>query len=286
VEPEKTKRRLLPGLIAVVVGSLLVACSPGSAPTSRTADVPLPAGKQSTLPVDAMGFTAMSIDAKGVLYLGGGLGISTLAPGATQPTPLKLGGHPAVSTLAAAPDGTLYFVTLDGVVETVAPGAVTPEPLPFDKLQRYGQIAVARDGAVYLGDDQRDKLLKLSPGAVAPTDLSVAGVDGPGHMVVDADDNLFVSMRGKVVKIAKDATDAETVAGATEHAGGLAVDAAGNLYATDVKAGTVARLPAAGGDWTPLPFSGLQNPTDISVDDDGNVYVLNQGRQVIRLAAK
>jgi DNA-binding beta-propeller fold protein YncE len=68
--------------------------------------------------------------------------------------------------------------------------------------------------------------------------------------------------------------------------GGLAVDAAGNLYATDVNANTVSRMPAGGGDWVQLPFSGLQSPTHIAVDGDGNVYVVHEGRQLVRLDAK
>jgi len=128
--------------------------------------------------------------------------------------------------------------------------------------------------------------LKLAPGANAPTELPVEGVNGPGHMAIDADDNLFVSMMGKIVKITKDATTAEPVVGVPDHVGGLAVDAAGNLYATDAKANTVSRMPAEGGDWAQLPFSGLQSPTHITVDRKGDVYVINQGDQVVRLAAK
>ncbi|WP_156658065.1 hypothetical protein [Mycobacterium kyorinense] len=298
METEKAKLRpwwwrrqaalgFLPSVAAIVVASLLVACSPGSAPTSRTADVPLQTGKQTTLPFDATGFTVMGVDAKNVLYLGGAPGISTLAPGASHPSPLKLNGYPTVLTLAVAPDGALYFVTFEGVVETITPGSTTPKPLPFDKLQQFSDIAVAQDGTVYLGDVQHKKLLKLAPGATAPTELPVAGVNGPGHMVIDADDNLFVSMMGKIVKIAKNATTAEPVVGVPDHVSGLAVDAAGNLYATDAQTNTVSRMFAGGGDWAQLPFSGLLSPTDITVDGDGNVYVINHhGNQVVRLAAK
>jgi streptogramin lyase len=278
--------KFLLGVFVITVGSGLVACSPDPGPTSVTADVPLQTGKQTTLLADAMGFSAITVDAKNVLYLGGARGIATLAPGSDEPAPMKLNGYPTVATLAAAPDGKLYFVALEGVVETIAPGSTTPEPLPFGKLQQFSQIAVAHDGTVYLGDDQHDKLLKLAPGASVPAELPVSDVDGPGHMVIDADDNLFVSMNGNIVKVAKNATTAESVVGATDHAGGLAVDAAGNLYATDVKANTVSRMPAGGGDWGQLPFDGLQSPTGITVDGDGNVYVINQGRQVVRLAAK
>ncbi|MGV0743073.1 hypothetical protein [Mycolicibacterium sp. XJ870] len=249
-------------------------------------DVPLQTGKQTTLPFNTLGFREMGADANNVLYLGGGSGIATLAAGAAQPTPLKLSGYRTVATLAVAPDGTVYFVTLDGVVESLAPGSATPKPLPFGKLQKFSDIAVAQDGTVYLGDNQHNKLLKLAPGATEPTELTVNDVDGVGHMVTDAAGNLFVSRRGKTVKIAKGATAAEPVVGVTDDVGGLAVDAAGNLYATDVKANTVSRMPAGGGDWTQLPFSGLQSPTDITVDADGNVYVMSQLNRIVRLDAK
>ena len=287
-QPRRRSQALkcLLGVSAIIVGSVLVACSPGSTPTAQTADVPLQTGKQTTLPLDAMGITAIGVDAKNILYMGGASGISTLAPGAIQPTPLKLTGYPTMSTMAAAADGTLYFVTLDGVVETITPGSTTPKPLPFNKLQQFSDIAVARDGSVYLGDNQHNKLLKLTSGASVPTELPVSGVNGAGHMVIDADNNLFVSMMGKIVKIAKDATTVEPVVGAAEHVGGLAVDGAGNLYATDVKANTVSRMAAGGGEWTRLRFTGLQRPTDITVDRDGNIYVINQGHQIVRLAAK
>lgn len=105
--------------VATAVGSGLVACSPGSAPTSLTADVPLQAGRQTEL-VDEMGATTVAVDAKNILYLGSAFGILTLTPGADEPTPLEHGGFPA-SAMAAAPDGTLYFVTVDNVVEKLPP---------------------------------------------------------------------------------------------------------------------------------------------------------------------
>lgn len=281
------------GMVAAVVCSVLVACSPGSAPTALIKDVPLQSGEQTTLPFSGFDYREMGVDAKNVVYLGGIGGFATLIPGAAQPTPMKPSGNPPVSTFGVAPDGRLSFATLDGVVETIAPGSTTSEPLPFDKLTKHGQMAVGRDGSVYLADNQRDKLLKLTPGASAPTELPVEITNGLGHLVIDADDNVYAAMDEKIVKFAKDAKKAERVAGAPDKVGGLAVDAAGNLYATDRKAATVSRMPAGGGDWVELPFNGLQSPSAITVDGDGNVYVMNTNLRetatrdtLVRLAAK
>ncbi|WP_131805718.1 hypothetical protein [Mycolicibacterium celeriflavum] len=275
--------RFLLGIAAIVV--MAAACT-NSALTSRPPDTPLQTGTQSTFPLVTMGITSLSVDGKNVLYLGGATGISTLAPGAVRPTPLKLSGYPTASTSAVAPDGTLYFVTLDGLVEIVSPGSTEPKRLPFPKLQNYSDIAVATDGTIYLGDNKQNKLLKFVPGADSPTELPVAGINGAGHVAIDAEDNLFVFTMGELVKIAKNAKTAEPVDGAPDHVGGLAVDNAGNLYATNVKANTVSRMPAGGGEWATLPFTGLQSPTHITVDNDGNVYVVNQGRKLVRLAAE
>lgn len=268
---------------ALVMIGVVAGCSTASTPT---VEVSVQTGKQTLVTRDVVGVTALAADAKDVVYLGGSSGISTLGPGDERPTPLRLEGHPTVLTMAVTPEAALYYVTQGGVAETVAAGGVSPQRLPFGELTQFSQIAVGHDGSVYLGDDRRNVLLKLESGAAAPTELDVTGVDQPGHMVIDGNGNLYASMDGKVVKIAKGGSAAEPLDGATEHAGGLAVDVAGNLYATDVQANTVARMPAGGGDWVQLPFNGLQGPTGITVDGAGNVYVLDRLRsQLIKLAA-
>lgn len=285
----KRRRRTLISLVttaSVVVAS--AACSSESSPTNLAADVPLQSGQQSVL-FDAIGASNLAVDADNVLYMGGGVGILTYTPGQNKPKPMPHTDF-GVSTFAVAPDGALYFVTLNHTVETLKAGATTPELLPFGTLRGWSDIVVARDRTVYLGDNERDKLLKLAPGAQSPTEVPVSGVAELGHMVIDADDNLYASSEGRIVKIAKGATTAEPVDGGPTPAGGLAVDAGGNLYATDVKAGTVSRMPRGGGDWVQLPFSDIQSPTSIAVDGDGTVYVVaavkHEGLKVISLTAE
>lgn len=246
---EKTQLRPRKGFVvavaATVVVSVLAACSPGSAPTALSKDVPLQSGEQTTFPFRGFDYREMGVDAKNILYLGGTGGFATLPSGADQPAPMRTSGNPVVSTFGVAPDGRLSFVALGGVVETIAPGSSsTPEPLPFDKLTKFGQMAVGTDGSVYITDNQRNKLLKLAPGAAAPVELPVEIGNGLGHLVIDADDNLYSARDGNILKIAKGADEAVPIADAPDNVGGLAVDAAGNLYATDRMAGTVSRMPA------------------------------------------
>jgi hypothetical protein len=273
-------------MAAIVVANAVAACSSNPAPSALADDVPLQSGQQTTL-FDAMGYSGMAVDGANVLYLGGSFGVATVRPGADTPTPLE--GGPPVMTFAVAPDGTLSFVSLDHVVETVRPPATRPEALPFGNLKYWSQIAVGTDGAVYLADNENDRLLTLEPGAAEPTALPVEGLEDIGHMVIDADDNLYAYMNKTLVKIAKGATSVEPIDDAPENIGGLAVDAAGNLYASDNRAGTVSRRPAGGGDWARLPLRDIQNTTDIAVDRDGNLYVIAtkkwEGFQVVKLAA-
>jgi streptogramin lyase len=274
-------------MAAIVVANAVVACSSKPASSALAEDVPLQSGQQTTL-FDAMGYSGMAVDGGNVLYLGGSFGIATVGRGADTPTPLK--GGPPVMTFAVAPDGALSFVSLDHVVETLKPPATRSEALPFGKVKYWSQIAVGTDGAVYLADNEKNRLLTLEPGAAEPTALPVEGLEDIGHMVIDADDNLYAYMNKRIVKIAKGATSVEPVDGAPDNVGGLAVDAAGNLYASNNEAGTVSRRPASGGDWVQLPLREIQNTTDIAVDRDGNVYVMAtekwKGFQVVKLAAE
>lgn len=67
---------------------------------------------------------------------------------------------------------------------------------------------------------------------------------------------------------------------------GVAVDAAGNTYVTDIGTDRVLVLQAGGAAATTLPFSGLKNPRDVAVDAKGDVYVADSGNdRVLRLPA-
>jgi serine/threonine protein kinase, bacterial len=58
---------------------------------------------------------------------------------------------------------------------------------------------------------------------------------------------------------------------------GVAVDAGGDTYVTDIGTDQVRYLPAGAPAATTLPFSGLKNPRDVAVDEKGDVYVTDSG---------
>ncbi|MBF6466799.1 protein kinase [Nocardia beijingensis] len=67
---------------------------------------------------------------------------------------------------------------------------------------------------------------------------------------------------------------------------GVAVDAAGNVYVTDMGSDRVLKSAAGAAAATPLPFTGLKNPQDVAVDAAGNVYVSDTSNdRVLKLAA-
>jgi DNA-binding beta-propeller fold protein YncE len=68
--------------------------------------------------------------------------------------------------------------------------------------------------------------------------------------------------------------------------GGVAVDAVGNLYVTDMHINQVLKLAAGSATQTVLPFTGLTNPHGVAVDDAGDLYVADTGNsRVVKLAA-
>ncbi|WP_433622636.1 serine/threonine-protein kinase PknD [Nocardia sp. CA-120079] len=67
---------------------------------------------------------------------------------------------------------------------------------------------------------------------------------------------------------------------------GVAADAAGNVYVTDMGNDRVVKLAAGASTATPLPFTGLKSPQGVAVDSAGDVYIADQGNdRVVTLAA-
>ena len=56
---------------------------------------------------------------------------------------------------------------------------------------------------------------------------------------------------------------------------GVAADAAGAIYVSDLGNNQVLKLPAGASSPSVLPFAGLNRPDDVAVDTGGSVYVVD-----------
>jgi uncharacterized protein (TIGR03437 family) len=187
--------------------------------------------------------------------------------------------------LAIGPDGALYVGdTGNRLVRRLANGvwssvaeALAPTGLAFDSSGRLHIADIATNGA-------RD--LAFGPGNVLYT------TDGRLVRRITSTSTVVIAGRGDPARgDFGPATEARL-----NHPAGLALDAAGNLYIADRDnhrirrvdrqgiISTVAGVGVAGsdGDGGPAALAGLNRPTTLSFDADGNLYILDEGNARIR----
>ncbi len=210
--------------------------------------------------------------------------------------------------IAAPHGGGIWKVASDGTATTEAVGVPLVTPVG---------VAVDSTGNVFIADAWGEVVLKVAPGGATTREAGNGGIgsgDGgpatsaqlvsPYGVAVDAAGNLYIadSQDNSVRKVAANGTIA-TVAGngtadysgdgqpATQaelqYPGGVAVDAAGNLYIADTqnnrirKVGTNGLIATVagngicghGGDGSPAVSAQLCQPDDVAVDSAGNLYI-------------
>jgi streptogramin lyase len=151
----------------------------------------------------------------------------------------------------------------------------------------FGPIAPGvRVGAVELTDSAGNVLVNtLLDGegqgplpAFYPSPLvnrPVTGIeDFLGAVAVDAAGDLFVPAYGGIAKFARDKPP--VVFGSIGNVGGIALDGAGNIYASDFSLGMVDKINPDTNDVTTLG-EGLFHPVGVAVDKWGNVYISDSG---------
>ncbi|HEX2546246.1 MAG TPA: hypothetical protein VHL79_15305 [Ramlibacter sp.] len=197
--------------------------------------------------------------------------VTTIAqlPHRAEPPP---GGLPSTGRIAIDTAGTLYAaqpgfrvvrkVRPDGTV-TVLPGMQAPisetggSPNGIPGANAWG-VAVDTQGNVFVPDLSRSMIWKVTPAGdasvfagkpgesgTADGDRATARLERISDITIDAAGNLFVTeIRGTIRKISP-AGDVVTIA--TLSAGAITADAAGNLY---VAIGTTIDRRSASGEWT------------------------------------
>jgi serine/threonine-protein kinase len=100
----------------------------------------------------------------------------------------------------------------------------------------FEDVAIDGGGSVY--GLQLGRVLKLTPGAVSPTQLPFGQLGRAQGIAVDSQGNIYVidnaDNLGRLVKLAAGATSSAALAAPENQSfGGIAIDAAGTIYLTE-----------------------------------------------------
>jgi hypothetical protein len=204
-------------------------------------------------------------------------------------------GNDTVSVLAAA-SGTLFGQSVSaGVLATLVPaasGLSQPEGIAFDA----GNLYIAeRTGAIAVLPAAAGTLFGTSVNADTLTTVVSTGLSTDYNVAFDAAGNLYIANQGTgsvlVLPVASGtlfgtpvtAGTLATVTSGLNTPVGLAFDSSGDLYVSDYGDATVSVLPAASGTLFGTPVtagtpatlvsSGLQGPTGLALDGQGDLYI-------------
>ncbi len=207
-------------------------------------------------------------------------------------------------------------ITPTGVVSTFAGSGLTP---PFSNLNG---IIVDPSGNIFVSDQGNELIRKITPGGVVSTfagQIGVAGATngqgtnasffGPTGLAADKNGNIYVTESGNyLIRRITAAGLVSTYAGiagvkgatngpattATFIPGACAIDGNGNLYVADsgnnlirliTPSGVVSTFAGSGAQGSsdgPGTSASFYQPNAITVDNIGNVYVGDDGNNVIR----
>jgi len=227
-------------------------------------------GASPALALDSGGTLYMADTAHNrILMLANGVSSVVSTPGFSLSSP---GG------VAVDPAGNLFIAdTGNGrVLERLASG--TTQMVSLAPYLLYSPTGVALDGAgnLLIADNVACSILMKSvTGTAAIVYKANAGVH-IAHLAVDSYDNIYYvpSNMGLVVEVFPNGS-ASVLESPNDIPGGIAVDAATNVYYTDTAAGMVHILWMGQGPSAALAMSGagFNQPSGIALDKAGDIYV-------------
>jgi hypothetical protein len=157
----------------------------------------------------------------------------------------------------------------------------TPPAFPF-----AGPMAVDSTGDVFIADGGVEEMPRMGTGYLQPVTLPFNGLNGPNGVAVDSAGDVFVSDAGnaRVVELPREGTGygSQTTVPTGGLYGPIAADGGGDLFI--VAATGVVEVPREGtgyGAPATLPFIGLNGPNGVAVDSAGDVFVANNGNNLV-----
>lgn len=304
------KRRKFAAFVLLAATALGISgCSATPSPPPAIAPMPAPAYRQSMLPfTDLESPRDLAVDAVGNVYVAdlhrsedtaGHPYVTTrvikLPAGSNTPTVLPQFVH---ADLVADAAGAVWVIDAakEQLVKLEA-GSGAQTVLPLSDLGLRGEVLAVDTAGTAYGSDGGGvypdggccvpiRVVKSEAGSHAPTVLPFTHILGLGGMAVDAAGNVYAGDFKRVLKLGARADTQTVLPFELGSVAGVAVDSAGSVYVLDAERKQVLKLAAGADKPIVLPFTGLNQPASVAVDAAGSVYITDVGnRSVLKLSA-
>jgi len=241
---------------------------------------------------------------------------------------------PDLTDLALDAEGNLYISSFYAVHKLSTEGALTivaggggplgdGGPATSASLSYVTGIALDRAGDLYIADSVNHRVRKVTGDGLITTIAGngLAGSDGDGgpatsarvqpkSVAIDAAGNIYIGEPNRVRKVTAGIINSVAGTGVDGHSGdggpataaqirsigGVAVDAAGNLYIAEFSGHAIRRVTAGGmittvagttvqgynGDGLLAAAAQLNFPSDVAVDSGGSYYIADTGNLRVR----